>query len=157
MNTSTIAAEVAALQRMPAAELARRYSQLFGREPRVRNAAWLRRQVGWKLQERALGGLGDRAKARLDALVAATDLPVGNASMSRPRPLPPRSTTNMPVVGTTLVREYRGQQIRVEVAEGCYIWNGVPYRSLSAVAKSVTGSAWSGALFFGLRKRSNSA
>lgn len=156
MTTSTIAAEVAALQSMPAEELARRYHELFGREPRVRNAAWLRRQVGWKLQERALGGLGERARARLDELVAATELPVANASTPRPRPAP-RSTTDAPLIGTVLTREWHGEQVRVVVAEGSFIWNGKPFGSLSAVAKAITGASWSGALFFNLRKRSTSA
>jgi hypothetical protein len=61
------------------------------------------------------------------------------------------------MVGTVLTRRWRDQDIRVQVADGHFIWNGAPYRSLSAVAKAITGAAWSGALFFGLRQRSSSA
>jgi hypothetical protein len=151
---STISKQVLELQTLPAAELATRYAGLFGKPPRVRNVAWLRRQVAWKLQEREFGGLGDRARARLDELVAAVQLPVqGARARSRQEASPQREERDSPAVGTTLVREWRGQQLRVEVRENGFEWNGVLYRSLSAVAKVVTGSVWSGPLFFGLVER----
>jgi hypothetical protein len=156
---STITAQVRALQTMPAAQLVARFTELFGKAPRSRNVAWLRREVAWKLQERKLGGLSERAKARLDELVARIDLPLGATTPPRPRPTPkPTSNdTAMPVPGTVLTREWRGQQLRVEVRDDGFIWNGTPFRSLSAVAKAITGATWSGALFFNLRKRSTSA
>lgn len=149
---NTITAQIRALQTMAPQQLASSYEALFGRPPRVRNAAWLRRQVAWQLQARELGGLSDRAKARLDELVARIDLPLGGATPPRPRATLRQEPKN-PLIGTTLVREWHGQQLRVEVRDNGFEWNGALYRSLSAVAKAVTGAAWNGRLFFGLVQR----
>jgi hypothetical protein len=148
----TISQKIRALQTLPPAALAERYTELFGREPRVRNVAWLRRQVAWKLQERELGGLTDRTRTRLDELMSGIDLPIA-AATPRPRHVPTRPDSNTPMVGTTLTREWHGQQIRVEVRTDGFEWNGVLYKSLSACAKSITGAAWNGRLFFGLTTR----
>ena len=152
---NTIATQVRELQHLAADQLTQRYTALFGKPPRIRNVAWLRRQVAWKLQERELGGLSDRARQRLDELVARIDLPLRAATPPRPRPhaQPASPEQKTPLIGTTLVREWHGQQIRVEVADGTYIWNGTPFRSLSAVAKAITGTTWNGRLFFGLTAR----
>lgn len=156
---TTIPAQILDLQRMPVAQLVARYVELFGKEPRIRNVAWLRRQVAWKLQEREFGGLGERARARLDELVTRIDLPLHGATQPRPRPQPRpvAPEPNVPVVGTVLTRRWRDQDIRVEVSGDGFVWAGVPYRSLSAVAKAITGAAWNGRLFFGLTTRSTSA
>lgn len=140
------------LQRLPAADLAERYHELFGRAPRVQNAAWLRRQVAWKLQERANGGVSSRSRCRLDELMAQLDLPITTAPLP-PKPVPSRPEGSSPAVGTTLVREWHGQTIRVEVRDDGYEWRGSRYRSLSALAKAITGTTWNGRLFFGLSDR----
>ena len=155
---NTITQQIRELQHLPTARLVERYQSLFGAAARVRNAAWLRRQIAWKLQEREFGGLSDRAKDRLDELVARIDLPLHDATRSRPRPwaqrLPvPRTDANTPIVGTVLSRAWRGQELRVQVRENGFEWNGVVYRSLSAVAKAITGTTWNGRLFFGLIQR----
>ena len=152
---NTIATQVRELQHLAADQLAERYAALFGKPPRIRNVAFLRRQVAWKLQERELGGLSERARSRLDELVAGIDLPLRAAQPPRPRPQPQpaRPEQKAPLVGTTLVREWHGQKIQVEVADGSFIWNGTPFRSLSAVAKAITGTTWNGRLFFGLTER----
>ena len=151
-NHMTISQQIRELQTLPPAQLAERYSALFGRTPRNRNRAWLFRQCAWKLQERKLGGLTDRARTRLDELIAQVALPIA-APTPRQKPAPTRSDTNAPMIGTTLVREWHGQQIRVEVRDDGFEWQGTLYRSLSAVAKAITGAAWNGKLFFGLTTR----
>ena len=153
---TTIPQQLQELQALSPAELARRYEALFGKPPRVRNKAFLQRRVAWKLQEKQLGGLSPRARARLDELVAQIDVPIASA------PPPPRRRAVMrtarpdpeaPMVGTTLVRKWRGQELRVEVRETGFEWGGTLYSSLSAVAKAITGAAWNGRLFFGLVQR----
>ncbi len=155
MNSKTITQQIAELQRLQPAELAQRYEQMFSKPPRVRNAAWLRRQVAWKLQEQQLGGLGERAKTRLAELMAGIDLPLVAAPPPRPRPTAAKTVrdTNTPLPGTVLVREWRDQRIEVHVTDDAFLWNGVSYSSLSAVAKAITGAAWNGRLFFGLTTR----
>jgi hypothetical protein len=66
-TTTDITAQIRALQSTPPAVLADRYNELFGRPPRVRNAAWLRRQVAWRMQANAFGGLPERAHLFLTA------------------------------------------------------------------------------------------
>ena len=149
---NTIAQQVRELETLSTAELSERYEALHGHPPRVRNRAFLRRRVAWKIQEREFGGLSDRAKARLEELIAQIDLPLGTAKHQRPR-RPARPSPRAPRVGTSLVRRWHDQEIRVEVRENGFEWNGTLYRSLSAAAKAVTGSNWNGRLFFGLTKR----
>jgi hypothetical protein len=151
---TTIAAQIAELHRLAPKELAERYATLFGREPRVRNKAWLLRQVAWKVQERELGGLSDRAQTRLRELMAQVDLPLVATPPSRSQPkVAARANANAPMVGTVLVREWHDQRIEVRVVDDGFEWNGARYTSLSAVAKAITGAAWNGRLFFGLTTR----
>lgn len=107
--------------------------------PRLR-AETLRRLLTYETQANALGGLtaGERRMLRS----VASGKPVGDvAGQASP--------------GTHLVREWNGRTYRVEVTGEGYVLDGTPYRSLSAVAKRITGTAWSGPRFFGLtRKRS---
>ena len=154
---NTIAQQIRELQHLPAAELAARYTDLFGKLPRVRNVAFLRRQVAWKLQEKQLGGLSVRARARLDELIAQVNLPIAAATPPQRRRATARAAASpepeAPMVGTTLVRKWRGQELHVEVREDGFEWNGTLYSSLSACAKAITGAAWNGRLFFGLVQR----
>ena len=86
-------------------------------------------------------------------MIAQIDLPLGDAD---PRRIPrsARKDPKAPLVGTTLIRSWRDQELRVEVRENGFEWDGTLYRSLTAAAKAITGSAWNGRLFFGLTKRS---
>lgn len=153
---TTIATQIRELQSLSAAQLATRYTELFGVPPRVRNKAFLQRRVAWKLQEREFGGLSDRAKARLEELGAQIDVPPGEATQARPAAVQ-RAEPKAPIVGTTLVRQWHDQEIRVEVRDGGYEWNGTLYRSLSAAARAITGANWNGRLFFGLTERRSGA
>ena len=68
----------------------------------------------------------------------------------------PRAITNhdrLPVAGTVLTRTYRGRRVEVRLLTSGFAYGGQTYRSLSAVAKAVTGSHWNGLLFFGLTKQ----
>ena len=149
--SQTITQQLKALETATVAELAAQYEALHGVPPRVKNKGFLRRRVAWKLQEREYGGLSDRAKARLEELLAQVDLPL--------KPVPPKrpakatTATKAPILGTTLVREWHGETYRVQVVEGGFEWNGTLYRSLSAVARAITSSNWNGRLFFGLTQR----
>lgn len=151
-SMNTIAQQIRELKALTPTQLAARYATLFGKQPRVRNKAFMQRQLAWKLQERQLGGLPERAKARLEELIAEVDLPLGELP-SQPPQRSRRAASNAPMVGTTLVRQWHDQEIRVEVREGGFEWNNTLYRSLSAVAKAVTGCVWNGRLFFNLVKR----
>lgn len=156
----TIAAQVVALQRMTVAELRGQYLELYGEETKSRNKTWIFRACAWRLQEIAFGGLSERAKQRAKEIVRESDVRPRRRDVVPPLPgtnakviaFEPEPVSNDPVPGTVITREYKGNEIRVRVLDEGYEYEGQPYRSLSAVAKAVTGSHWNGRAFFGLKK-----
>ena len=99
--------------------------------------------IAWKLQEKVYGGLTAAQKRRLagitEELKKGGDLSAGPAIRLKP--------------GLRLVREWRGETHTVLVIEDGFEWNGERRRSLSAIAREITGTRWSGPLFFGLKPR----
>ena len=97
------------------------------------------RAVAYRMQEIALGGLRPGQQRQLRQF--ARQLKGDRAERIRARPeLKP---------GTRLVREWQGRTYEVLVLDGAFSWQGTSYRSLSAVARKITGTPWSGPLFFG--------
>jgi hypothetical protein len=136
-----VKAELEALRALDADALLDRYEALFGRSPRSTNREYVFRRVAWRMQELRFGGLSTVARRRLDELVAELDLPK----------VPPKKAVKP---GAVLTREWRGRSISVTVRDEGVEFEGVMFKSLSAVAKHVTGAHWSGRLFFGLKGRS---
>jgi hypothetical protein len=161
---ASMTAQIQALRGMKVVELRVKWRELFGEDSRSNNRDFLWRRLAWRVQELAYGGLSERAKARLAELSNQVDLrflpPRGwknaleAATATRPASAPgPVRDPRLPKPGTTLSRPYRGHDIRVTVLEKGFEWQCRPYRSLSAVAREVTGQRWNGLLFFGLTKR----
>jgi hypothetical protein len=130
------------LRAMPVSDLVVQYETAFGKPPRNKNREWLWRKVAWKVQEQRYGGLSSLATKRLNELVAEMDLPL----------TAPRKATGI-ITGTTLTRSYRGELIEAKRVDNGWAYEGVIYRSLSAVANAVTGSHCNGRAFFGLSKK----
>jgi hypothetical protein len=149
---TTLDEDLAALRALDRDALIARYRAETGREPRQRSAAWLVRRLAWREQERRLGGLSATARGRLDELIAQIDLKV-DAPVVATGAVAREQMVDGPAVGTTLVREWRGRQIQVRVTDDGFECDGAIHKSLSAVAKAVTGTHWNGKLFFGLTKR----
>jgi len=99
------------------------------------------RFICWHIQEQALGRLDPETSKILDILAEGE-----RPGADRPRRL--RS-------GTVLVREYQGERHTVTVVPGGYVWRDATYASLSAIACNITGTAWNGPRFFGLRASGN--
>ena len=136
-----IAAEVAAVATLGREQLKQRWRSLYGSEPPLRMSQdLLRRAVAYRLQERVLGGL-DPSVRRLLARVAERDLSKGQGAGAAGNAVP----------GAVLIREWRGTSHQVRVLEDGVLFGGRRYRSLSAVARHITGTRWSGPRFFGLR------
>ena len=150
---TTIAKQVADLEKLPTPKLVERYTELFGQQPHSKNRTWLWRNVAWKLQEQHYGGLSEPAQARLAELMAETVLPPAPDPSVRTTTLRHARTKPLVAPGTALTRSWRGREYRVEVLNEGYVLDGVTYRSLSAVATAITGGHWNGRLFFGLSKR----
>jgi Protein of unknown function (DUF2924) len=101
----------------------------------------LMRAVAYRIQELASGGL--RPELQRQLLQIARELPQTGRAM-----LPPRVRLKP---GTRLLREWKGRNHEVLVLDDGFSWQATHYRSLSAIARKITGTAWSGPLFFGLR------
>jgi hypothetical protein len=95
------------------------------------------RFICWHIQEQAFGGLDAETAKLLDGLARG-----GRTGLDRPRRLKP---------GTVLVREYQGERHTVTIVAGGYVWREATYASLSTIARAITGTAWSGPRFFGVR------
>ena len=155
MNAS-IPQQIARFQAMTVGELRVEWDRYYGEPTRSRNRVYLWKRLAWRIQELEFGGLSDAAKARLaelapDSFVRA-QLPRGFVPITA-KPAAPRRDPRLPSPGSTLVRKYKGSDVRVLVLDDGFEWDGRRFDSLSEVAFAVTGSKWNGWLFFGLTKR----
>jgi Protein of unknown function (DUF2924) len=139
-----VAQALARLSELTIFELRGEWRRLHRMPPPMRlSRDLLIRGITYKLQERAYGGLS-KATARKLAQAAADKLSRGAAKPTQPISLRP---------GTRLAREWRGVTHIVLIHAGGIEWRGQRYRSLSLVARKITGARWSGPRFFGLRQR----
>jgi len=119
------------------------WPEIFGRPaPKWISRDLLLRALAYRVQERAEGGLSKATLRRLGALAN----PEGDHARSPKLPAP------QPKPGTRLVREWRGELHQVTVHNDGFDYRGAPYTSLSQIAREITGTRWSGPVFFGLRK-----
>jgi hypothetical protein len=139
--TDSIAAQVAALPKTSTPELKQMWRELFDREPPSFSRNYLISRLAYRIQELAYGGLKPSTRARLDALADALD-----PKAARKR------VVNGPVVGTQLIREWRGVEQKVTVLADGFEWEGRRYKSLSAVARAISGTRWNGWAFFGMKR-----
>ena len=146
VNTSVLA-QVAALQGMETTALKKMWRDLFDTAPPPYNRRFLVNRLSYRLQELAFGGLSKETVERLEAM--AGDGAPDERNRGRGR------AAERPVVGTRLVREWNGVEHHVTVQADSFEWQGKKYKSLSAVARAITGTRWNGPLFFGMRQHGN--
>jgi hypothetical protein len=148
---SELVQQVALLDRVTTVEIRERYLQLFGEPPCTKPKARLVQRIAWRLQALAEGDLSERARQRASEVANDADL----------RVLPPRSPRpasavasdrRLPTPGTILARRYKDKVLQVKVRLRGFEYEGVLYKSLSGVAKAITGSHCNGYLFFRLTK-----
>ncbi len=147
--TDPIPARLAALKTMALPELKAQWRTLFGTEPPGYNRRFLESRLAYRIQELAFGGLKPETLRRLEILGEQYDS--DNVTTRRIR------HDAKPVAGTRLVREYRGVEHTVTVLADGYEWQGLPYRSLSAIARAITGTRWNGLVFFGIKREGSAA
>jgi hypothetical protein len=148
-----LAEEIEALAKMSGRALRARYAELFGDETGVGNRAWLVRRIAWRLQAQAEGGLSERARRRAAELLNEADVrfnPPPAPTASGPRGCF-RADVRLPAPGSRLTRSYKGRKLQITVRKDGFEYEGTLYRSLSAVAQTITGSHCNGYLFFRLR------
>ncbi len=159
--TTDIQRRIRELEGLTVGQLRRRYADLCGEASRSSNRRHLIKRIAWRLQAQAEGGLSARARKRAAELVDECALRLSRpqaagqpAAGSPEAPAGPRAhDRRRPAPGTVLVRKYQGRVLQVTVLAQGFQHAGATYRSLSAVARAITGSRWSGPLFFGLAPR----
>lgn len=136
-----LAAELKELGGLSTDALRQRWTKLFGMAPSPRiSRDVLIRGTAYRIQEQAYGGLGKACRRQMqslaDTLREGGSIPVTQGQSFKP--------------GTKLIREWKGKVHEVVIAGDTYIWTGKHYRSLSQIARAITGTRWSGPRFFGL-------
>jgi len=140
-NPEPLTREIAALAGASRADLTSRWRVLYDTEPPRRiSRELLRRAIAYRLQERAFGGLKPSARRLLQRI----------ADDARPRSSSAPPTRKLSA-GAVLIREWQGTSHQVTVLEDGVLFRGRRHRSLSEVARKITGNRWSGPLFFGLK------
>jgi hypothetical protein len=141
--TNSVLAQLSALPGKTTPELKQLWRDLYDREPPSFNRDFLIKRLAYRIQELAYGGLSARAEATLDRLIAEEEARLNGK-------LPKRSR-DRPIAGTRLIREWKGVEHAVTVLADGYEYQGRPYKSLSAIARAITGTRWNGPAFFALR------
>jgi hypothetical protein len=134
-DPAAIAAEIDRIRSLSLDGVRRRWQVVFARTPPAGlSKDLLRRMIACRIQEQAFGGLDRDSLTFLDGLAR--------------QGVPPRRHLKP---GTVLVRDYHGQRHTVTVGRDGFDWQGTTYPSLSAIARAITGTAWSGPRFFALQ------
>ena len=160
-----VAKEVAALKRLPMQDLKARYADVFGEPTNANNRVWLVRRIAWRLQAKAEGDLSERARRRAVELADDADLRLSppkevDAPSGSERTvtdvLPLANDGRLPPAGSTITRPYKGEDLQVKVLDdGRFEFEGEVFRSLSAVARKITGQHMNGFAFFRLGKEAS--
>ena len=138
-----VLARLAALKTTPTPKLKEQWRQLFEGEPPAFNRRYLESRLAYRIQELAYGGLKPETVRRLEKLGEELD---GGRVDVRKRP-----ANDRPISGTRLIRDYQGVEHCVTVRDNDFEYQGRPYKSLSAIARAITGTQWNGVVFFGLK------
>jgi hypothetical protein len=145
--------ECSRLKQATVSALRQRYAKVFGESPpHTGNRIWLLRRILWRLQALADGALSERAQRQAALLANDADLRLSppRSAKVKASSLDRRHDPRLPKAGTILNRRYRNQLHQVQVLANGFAYEGSTYRSLSAVAKAITGSHCNGFLFFRL-------
>ena len=143
MITDPIPARLAVLKTTPTPDLKAQWRDLFATEPPPFNRRYLESRLAYRIQELAYGGLKPETIRRLEAL--GEQLDGGDRKKRGIR------ADALPIVGTRLIRDWQGVEQIITVMVNGFEWQGRPYRSLSAIARAITGTRWNGWVFFGLK------
>ncbi len=145
---------------MSVGDLRSEHLKVLGEATRSSHKQYLVRRIVWHIQAKQEGGLSERARRRAkelaDEAFLRTRAPVRSGQDDKPdnvMPFSPAHGRRLPMPGAVLTRPYRGRTIEVIVLDEGFEYDGQRFRSLTAVAKAVTGSHWNGYGFFGLTRK----
>ena len=140
-----ILARLAALKSMSVNDLKAEWQALFNAPAPNNSRTFLEGRLAYRIQELTYGGPDKQTRRLLDLLADEVE----GTLTRKAQIVDPRN----PVVGTKLIREWDGTAHTVTVLKDGFDWAGQRYKSLSAVARAITGTRWNGYRFFGLRER----
>src|SRR5713101_5096782 len=154
---ASIWSEIDGLGHKTVAELQIRYLEVFGEPSRSNHKQFLIRRIAWRLQALAEGNLSERARERALCLANDADLRLTapQSSVWQPSTAATRGRhrdSRLPRPGAVLTRTFRSRNVSVQVLEKGFEYEGAVYRSLSAVARQISGTQWNGFSFFGLHE-----
>ena len=142
--TDKVLQRIVALRAMPIDKLKQTWRDLYQTEPPAYNRKHLENRLAYRIQELAYGGLKPATIKRLEEL--GEQLDGGNPWVRS------RRVDGRPVAGTKLIREWQGTAHEVIIHVDHFEYQGRPYKSLSHIARHITGTVWNGWAFFGLKK-----
>ena len=153
--------EITALNKMTVLDLRRKYAEVFGENTTSRHKQFLIRRILWRMQANQEGGLSERARQRAKELAANSDVRMsaprvktsGSDGPTKVATIQISQDERLPMPGAVLTRRYKGQVVEVRVLPHGFEYEGDVYRTLSAVAKKITGTHWNGYHFFQLRTK----
>ncbi|MEW6767029.1 MAG: DUF2924 domain-containing protein [Pseudomonadota bacterium] len=139
----TVPAQLLALKSATTPALKARWRELFDSPPPPYNRRFLESRLAYRIQELAYGGLRKETLERLRAMAKEYD--------TKKRAKSKKGEEFRPIAGTKLIREWQGIEHCVTVRSDSFEYLGQPYKSLSSVAREITGTRWNGWVFFGLK------
>ena len=143
-SDASVVAQLTALRKMSVVELKQRWEALFGTVAPNNSRSYLEVRLGNRIQELMLGGLSRDTRRVLDLLVKELEGKNTRKAIM--------TDSRKPIPGTRLLREWDGAEHSVTVLRDGFDWQGRKFKSLSAVARAITGTQWNGYRFFGLRE-----
>ena len=150
MTDGSLKKQIAELAALPFGALKERWMALFGPSIPYFTRSYMLPRLAYRIQELQHGGVSQWARDFLRDALARAGYDDRGVKL-------PKRLTDAPAPGTRLIREWNGQRHEVTAVAGGYDYQGRTYRSLSAIARDITGSRWSGPLFFGLRQSNRRA
>ncbi|MBU0479117.1 DUF2924 domain-containing protein [bacterium] len=143
--------QIMALKEAPLDALQKKYSELYGKDALSNNRTYLWRRIAYRLQELEYGGLSKKAQKRLKELIELYD-PINNRTLRSKsiKKRPDFRDERLPIPGTVIVKNYKGQKLEVKVLEKGFEYSNKIYKTLTALAQEITGSHWSGYEFFNI-------
>jgi hypothetical protein len=142
-DNTQVLARLAALKDMTVRELKAEWAKLFSSDAPNNSRPFLEQRLAYRIQELTWGGPSKPVRQLLDALADEVE----GKKVRRSVIADPRN----PVIGTRLVREWDGAEHVITVLKDGFDWQGRRYKSLSSIARDITGTRWNGYRFFGLR------
>lgn len=157
MQKEALLSQIMALKEAGLDELKAKHKELFGdNEPTSNNKVYLWRRIAYRLQELEYGSLAPVTQSRIQQLIQQYD-PINNKALrpdgvteNRPKKSALSRDKRLPIPGTVVTKEYKSIKLQVKILESGFEYNNKVYKTLTAIAKEVTGAHWNGYLFFNL-------